>query len=203
QIPAAFSEVELFLAFDLGMDPQSECRGGFLCQCYRLIGRVKAGNLPTLLREPNRVAPLSHPHIQCCAGLAVLDDFHQEFVRFCVERRILAGENAIPSLRLGAGPLLLDEADLVFGIRIGETALVKEDAIESEQVWSALISGKLRGPEAKALICPLGGRKGRDTLLDVIDCLLWQGKCETTEETETKQGPNSLATEAKTHCSSS
>ena len=42
----------------------------------------------------------------------------------------------------------------------------------SERIWSLFIRPKLRGPEAKALMYPLCGRKGRDTLFIAALCLM-------------------------------
>src|SRR5207247_10290044 len=64
QIPAAFAEVELFFTLDFGLEPHAELLRRLLRKRDGLVCRIEAGDVPSLLRQPDGVAALAHSHLE-------------------------------------------------------------------------------------------------------------------------------------------
>src|SRR5690242_7376741 len=130
QVPAALSKVKVFHARDFGLEVHSELARVLPGESNRFLRRVKPGDIPALLRQPDTVAALPHSHIQSRSRLAVLDHLHQECIRLGVEARLRRGEDLIPALHFGARALFIDKFQLGLGVGIGEPARFEIRAIE-------------------------------------------------------------------------
>ncbi len=121
-VPTAIAKVKVFHPHNLRLEVHAELPGSFLSEGNGFFGWVEASDVPTLLGEPYRVAPLPHADIQSSPGLAAFCHLHQEFVWFDVEARILPGQDAVPAFDLGTGALCPNEFDLGIGISIRKAA---------------------------------------------------------------------------------
>src|SRR3954447_19488374 len=97
QVPAALSKIEILHPLDLGLETHTQLPRGLLCERDRLVGRVEPGDVPPLLREPNRVPALAHSHVESRPGLASLGDLHEKRVGFGIEAGLLRRQDLIPA----------------------------------------------------------------------------------------------------------
>src|SRR5437763_7788789 len=89
QIPAALSKIELLCLLNLCLEIQAQFQSRLAGNGHRFFGRVETSYIPSLLRQPDTVAPLAHTDIKSSSRFAGLDHLHQECIRFGVKARLL------------------------------------------------------------------------------------------------------------------
>ena len=169
QIPAAFAEVELFFTFDFRVEPHAELLRRLLRKRDGLVCGIEAGDVPSLLRQPDGIAALAHSDIERHAGFAAFRHLHEKFVRPGVEGGLVGRQNPIPALDFKALTLHFDDLYLRVRVGFGETSSFQVLAITRLQIRTLLFLWRKRDhPITEALVRALIGRKSGDGFFYII-----------------------------------
>lgn len=88
KIPLLLPELEIAVQGYHPAQFEPQLRGSLLSKGHSFVGGIKPSDLPSEFRQVERVAALSHPHIQGMAVMPPLDNGCQEGIRRIVERRL-------------------------------------------------------------------------------------------------------------------
>src|SRR5947207_1534706 len=80
QVPAVVTEIKLVVGGDLGAQFDTQTSGFRLGLPHTFVGWIESGHVPTLLREIDRVSPLSHADIERLPWRARTRHLHEKGV---------------------------------------------------------------------------------------------------------------------------